>query len=115
MFKWFRIPGSKNTSGRNFYGANFYGVDFSYGDLRNAKLRGAEFLQDLPSLWLHAGVTHEEREALVKQVFQRITIDGKEFVDIESKPEYAPLFATMVTAQKVGYQELEFPRLHHKL
>ena len=108
MFKWFRIPGSKNISGRNFYGANFYGVDFSYGDLRNAKLRGAEFLQDLPSLWLHAGVTQEEREALVKQVFQRITIDGKEFVDIEPKPEYAPLFATMVTAQKVGYQELEF-------
>jgi hypothetical protein len=26
---------------------------------------------------------------------------------IEPKPEYAPLFATMVTAQKVGYQELE--------
>ena len=45
-------------------------------------------------------------EALVKQVFQRITIDGKDFVDIEPKPEYAPLFATMVTAQKVGYQEL---------
>jgi len=69
--------------------------------------RAAEFLQDLPSLWLHAGVTHEEREALVKQVFQRITIDGKDFVDIEPKPEYAPLFATMVTAQKVGYQELD--------
>jgi len=67
--------------------------------------RAAEFIQDLPSLWLHAGVTHEEREALVKQVFQRITIDGKDFVDIEPKPEYAPLFATMVTAQKVGYQE----------
>jgi len=29
--------------------------------------------------------------------------------DIEPKPEYAPLFATMVTAQKVGYQELESP------
>ena len=69
--------------------------------------RAAEFLQDLPSLWLHAGVTHEEREALVKQVFQRITIDGKDFVDIEPKPEYAPLFATMVTAQKVGYREMD--------
>ena len=52
-------------------------------------------------------MTHEERETLVQQVFQRITIDGKEFVDIEPKPEYAPLFATMLTAQKVGYQELE--------
>jgi len=27
--------------------------------------------------------------------------------DIEPKPEYAPLFATMVTAKKGGYQELE--------
>jgi len=69
--------------------------------------RAANFLEDLPALWLHPGVTHEEREALVQQVSRRITIDGKEFVDIEPKPEYAPLFATMVTAQKVGYQELE--------
>ena len=69
--------------------------------------RAANFLEDLPALWLHPGVTHEEREALVQQVFRRITIDGKEFVDIEPKPEYAPLFATMLTAQKVGYQELE--------
>ena len=71
--------------------------------------RAAEFLQDLPRLWLHPGVTHEEREALVKQVFQRITIDGKDFVDIEPKPEYAPLFATMVTGQKVGYRETDSP------
>jgi hypothetical protein len=71
--------------------------------------RAANFLEDLPALWLHPGVTHEEREALVRQVFLRITIAGKEFVDIEPKPEYAPLFATMVTAQKVGYQELESP------
>ena len=42
---------------------------------------------------------------MVNQVFQRITIDGKDFVDIEPKPEYAPLFATMVTAQKVGSPE----------
>ena len=72
--------------------------------------RAANFLEDLPALWLHPGVTHEEREALVRQVFLRITIAGKEFVDIEPKPEYAPLFATMVTAQKVGYQELESSR-----
>ena len=69
--------------------------------------RAAEFLQNLPGLWLHPGVTHEDREALVKQVFQRITIDGKDFVDIEPKPEYAPLFATMVTGQKVGYRETD--------
>ncbi|PCI12328.1 MAG: hypothetical protein COB68_14820 [SAR202 cluster bacterium] len=71
--------------------------------------RAAEFLQNLPGLWLHPGVTHEDREALVKQVFQRITIDGKDFVDIEPKPEYAPLFATMVTGQKVGYRETDSP------
>ena len=71
--------------------------------------RAANFLEDLPALWQHPGVPHEEREALVRQVFRRITIDGKEFVDIEPKPEYAPLLATMVTAQKVGYQELESP------
>ena len=52
--------------------------------------RAANFLEDLPALWLHPGVTHEDREALVRQVFRRITIDGKEFVDIEPKPEYAP-------------------------
>ncbi len=70
--------------------------------------RSANFLEDLPALWLHPGVTHEEREALVRQVFRRITIDGKDFVDIEPEPEYAPLYATMVTAQKAGYQELDY-------
>ena len=42
VFKWFRIPRSKNLSGRNFDGVNFYGVDLSYGDLRDAKLRSAD-------------------------------------------------------------------------
>ena len=49
----------------------------------------AKFLEDLPALWLHPGVTHEEREARVREVFRRITIDGKDFVDIEPEPEYA--------------------------
>ena len=47
-------------------------------------------------------MTHEEWEALVKQVFHRVTIDGKDFVDIEWKPEYAPLFANIATGQKSG-------------
>ena len=60
------------------------------------------------NMFLHnIGEMDGEREALVKQVFQRITIDGKDFVDIEPKPEYAPLFATMVTGQKVGYRETD--------
>ena len=54
-------------------------------------------------------MTREEREALVKQVFQRITIDGIDFVDIEAKPEYTPLFATIATGQKVGYQVMDSP------
>ena len=62
--------------------------------------RAANFLEDFPALWLHPGVTNEEREALVREVFWRITIDGKDFVDIEPKPEYAPPFSTMVTRQK---------------
>ena len=53
--------------------------------------RVANFLEDLPAFWLHPGVTHEDLEVLVKQVFQRITIDGKECVDMEAKPEYALL------------------------
>ena len=51
------------------------------------------------------GVTHEEREALVQQVFLRITIDGKEFMSIEPKAPYAPLFASIVTSEEFGYWE----------
>ena len=60
----------------------------------------ANFLEDFPALWLHSGETNEEREALVREVFRRITIDGKDFVDIEPKPEYVPPFSTMVTRQR---------------
>ena len=38
--------------------------------------RAARLLEDLLSLWLHPEVTHEQREALVREVFRRITIDG---------------------------------------
>ena len=69
--------------------------------------RSANFLEDLPALWLHPGVTHEEREALVRQVFRRITIDGKDFVDIEPKPECVPLFAVIASGQKYGYREFD--------
>jgi hypothetical protein len=63
--------------------------------------RAANFLEDLPALWLHPGEAHEEREALVRQVFLRITIDGKEFVDIEPNAPYAPLFASIVTSEEL--------------
>ena len=71
--------------------------------------RAAELLEDLPALWLHPGVTHEQRESLVKAVFRSITIDGKEFVSIEPQLAYVPLFATMATDQKLGYRELNPP------
>ena len=44
---------------------------------------------------------------MVKEVFGRITIDGKDFVDIEPKLEYAPLFATIATRQQVEYREVD--------
>ena len=69
--------------------------------------RAARLLEDLPALWLHPGVTHEQREALVRDLFHPITIDGKEFVSIEPQPAYIPLFATMLTGQKFGYRALK--------
>ena len=106
--KWGAISDEKYRTERNVLMRQLKLLDAAAKPRQLPNLeRAAEFLQDLPRLWLHPGVTHEEREALVKQVFQRITIDGKDFVDIEPKPEYAPLFATMVTGQKVGYQEMD--------
>ena len=75
--------------------------------------RAAQLLEDLTALWLHPGVTHKQRESLVREVFRRITIDGKEFVSIEPQAAYVPLFATMVADQKLGYRALEPLRLHH--
>ena len=78
------------------------------GNLPNLE-KAAGFLKDLPGLWTHAGVTHEQRESLVKEVFSNITIDGKSLTSIEPKPSYAPLFATIVIDQGVGYRALEPP------
>ena len=60
-------------------------------------------------LWSHAGVTDEQREAFVREVFNRITIDGKQFMSIEPKPAYVPLFASMATNEESGYRELDSP------
>lgn len=38
-------------------------------------------------------------------MFHRITIDGKEFMSIEPKAPYAPLFASIVTSEELGYWE----------
>ena len=67
--------------------------------------RSAQLLQDMQVLWSHPGVTDEQREALVQEVFHRITIAGKELLSIEPKTSYAPLFASMVTTAEYGYWE----------
>ena len=71
--------------------------------------QAARLLEDLPALWLHPGITHEQRESLVREVFRRISIDGKEFVSIEPQAAYVPLFATLVADQKFGYRALKSP------
>jgi hypothetical protein len=80
---------------------------------RSSKLpnlgRAAGLLNDLSTLWSHPGVTHEQRETLVREVFTRVTIDGKILKAIEPKPAYAPLFASIVTREGSGYHALEPP------
>ena len=69
--------------------------------------RAAGFLKDLPKLWSHPGVTHDQRELLVKEVFARITIDGKSLTSVEPKAPYVPLVANIVVDQGFGYRAFE--------
>ena len=71
--------------------------------------RSARLLEDMQVLWSHDGVTDEQREALLREVFNRITIDGKQFMSIEPRPAYVPLFASMATNEKLGYWEFDSP------
>jgi DNA invertase Pin-like site-specific DNA recombinase len=71
--------------------------------------RAAQLLNDLPVLWSHQGVTNEQREALVQEVFERIIIDGKALVSVEPKSAYLPLFAAMQVQKSVGYHGLDSP------
>ncbi|MEX1252852.1 MAG: hypothetical protein WEE64_00785 [Dehalococcoidia bacterium] len=52
--------------------------------------RVVEYLHDVGSLWLDSprGLQRE----FVREVFQRIVVDGKEVVTITPKASYAPLF-----------------------
>ena len=58
--------------------------------------RAAELLNNLPILWSHSGVTDEQRESFLREVFVQIEIDGKQITAIEPKPTYIPLFAAML-------------------
>ena len=74
--------------------------------------RAAELLKNLPVLWSHSGVTDEQRESFLREVFAQITIDGKQITAIEPKPTYSPLFATMPLNQNLDILRWSLPRLH---
>ncbi len=71
--------------------------------------RGAELLGRLNSLWCHPGVNDGQREELVKEVFKSLSIEGKQLMTVEPKPQYAPLFASIIVAQKHGSLESKPP------
>ena len=58
--------------------------------------RAAQLLADLPALWSHSGVTDEQREALVGEMFEQVRLRGRGLVAVEPKLEYQPLFACIV-------------------
>ena len=68
--------------------------------------RAAKLLEDLESLWFHPGVDDSQREELLQEVFQGVTIEGRHLISVEPKAPYVPLFATMVVSQEYGSQEL---------
>ncbi len=65
--------------------------------------RAAQLIDDLPALWGHPGVTDEQREALIKETFVRILVEGRTIVGIEPKSSYTPLFATIIKNPRGGY------------
>jgi len=69
--------------------------------------RAAELLKNMTVLWSHSGVTDEQRESFITEVFAQISIDGKQITSIEPKPTYIPLFATMPLNSKSGYCETD--------
>ena len=71
--------------------------------------RAAKLLEDLESLWSHPGVDDSQREELLREVFQRITIEGRHLISVEPKAPYVPLFATMVVSQEYGSREFHSP------
>ena len=58
--------------------------------------RGAQLLQDLPALWVHEGVSDNQREEFVGELFTTASINGNTLVALEPKMQYGPLFAYLV-------------------
>jgi hypothetical protein len=71
--------------------------------------RAAQLLNDMPSLWNNQGVTDEQREALIKETFNRIIVDSKQITAIEPKPGYAPLFASIIVKGQYAYCGVNSP------
>jgi hypothetical protein len=65
-------------------------------------------LNNLPALWSHEGVTANQRESLVQEVFDNIIIDGNALVAVKPKATYQPLFAAMSIQKSVGYSGMDF-------
>ena len=71
--------------------------------------RAAQLLKELPTLWQHEGVDNKQREALIQEVFNKISLDGKSLVAVEPKPAYSPLFADILLQNSFGYRDLNSP------
>ncbi len=71
--------------------------------------RAAELLKNMTTLWSHSGVTDEQRESFILEVFSQITLDGKQITEIKPKPSYSPLFATIPLNPEYGYCKTEPP------
>ena len=56
-----------------------------------------QLLSDFSSLWKQPAITDEQRELLIKEVFEETRLRGNALVSIKPKPEYQPLFAYIVT------------------
>ena len=71
--------------------------------------RAAQLLNDMPSLWNNQGVTDEQREALIKGIFNSIIVDSKQITAIEPKPEYSPLLASIIVKDQYAYCGVNSP------
>ena len=71
--------------------------------------RAAQLLNDITLLWNNQGVTDEQREALIKETFNSIIVDSKQITAIEPKPEYAPLFASIIVKDQYAYCGVNSP------
>lgn len=64
--------------------------------VRAALDRAAELLNSLPTLWHHVGVTDQQRQELLRGVFEGIYIEGRTITAIRPNPQYLSLFAYQV-------------------